>query len=69
MNLTNVFYPMVFTKMQMFFNAYYYSEFNSDSCVKVLYTKTDKFATKIAYVQDKTLPQPPNLYTGIPVRL
>ena len=31
----------------LFYN-YYYSEFNRDSCVKVLYTKKDKFATKIA---------------------
>ena len=30
----------------------YYSEFNSDSCVKVVYTKKEKFAKKIAYVQD-----------------
>ena len=53
--------------MPIFFNDYYYSEFNSDSCVKVLYTKKDKFATKIAYVQDKILPQPQKLYTGMPV--
>ena len=60
---------MVFTVMPIFLNGYYYSEFNSDSCVKALYTKTNKFATKIAYVQDKILPQPQNLYTGNPVRL
>ena len=36
---------MVLTKK---FNDYYYSEFYSDSCVKVLYTKKDKFATKLA---------------------
>ena len=33
---------------------YYYSEFTSDSCV-------------VAYVQDKILPQPQKLYTGVPV--
>ena len=44
-----------------------YSEFKSDSCVNVLYTKKDKFATKIAYVQDNILPQPQKLYTGMPV--
>ena len=38
-----------------------------DSCVKILYTKKNKFATKIAYVQNKILPQPQNLYTGMPV--
>ena len=54
---------MVLTKK---FNDYYYSEFYSDSCVKVLYTKKDKFATKIVYVQDKNLPQPQKLYTGMP---
>ena len=32
-----------------------------------MYTKTDKIATKIAYVQDKVLSQPPKLYTGMPV--
>ena len=35
--------------MPNFFDDYYYSEFNSGSCVKVLYMK---FATKIEYVQD-----------------
>ena len=48
-------------------NDCYYSEFNSDSCIKVLYTKKDKFATQIAYVQDKILPQPQKLYKGMPV--
>ena len=47
---------MVLTKMRFFSNDYYYSEFNSDSCVKVMYTKKDKFAKKIANVQDKILP-------------
>ena len=28
-----------------------------------MYTKKDKFATKLAYVQDKILPQPQKLYT------
>ena len=32
------------------------SEFISDICVKVLYTKKDKFMTKIAYVPDNILP-------------
>ena len=32
-----------------------------------MYTKKDKFATKIAYVQDKILPQPQKLYTGMSV--
>ena len=42
---------------------YYYSEFYNDRCVKVLYTKKDKFATKIAYVQNikkKNHPCPKN---------
>ena len=38
-----------------------FSEFNSDSFVKVLYKKKDKFITKIAYVQDIILPQPQKL--------
>ena len=50
-----------------FVNDCYFSEFTSDSCVKVLYTKKDKFATKIAYVQDKILPQPQKPYTCMPV--
>ena len=29
--------------------------------------RKDKLATKIAYVQDNMLPQPPTLYTGMPV--
>ena len=33
----------------------------------MLYTKKDKFATKIVYVQDKILPRPQKLYTGMPV--
>ena len=41
-----------------FFVDFFSSELNSDICVKVLYTKKDKFVTKIAYVQDKILPQP-----------
>ena len=60
---------MVLTKVRIFFCDYYYTEFNSDSCVKVLNTKKDKFATKIVYVQDKMLPQPQKLYTGMPVTL
>ena len=58
---------MVLTRMLIFFIDYYYSEFNSDSCVNVLYIKRDKFATKIAYLQDKILPQPQKLYAGITV--
>ena len=34
------------------FNDYYYSDLHSDICVNVLYTKKDKFPTKIAYVQN-----------------
>ena len=45
----------------------YFSEFYRDICVKILYTKKDKFATKIAYVQNQILPQPKKLYTGMPV--
>ena len=33
----------------------------------VLYTKTDKFATKIGYVKDQIIPQPKEIYTGMPV--
>ena len=33
--------------------VFFLSEFNSDICVKVLYTKKDKFATQIGYVKDK----------------
>ena len=55
---------MVLTRMPNFFDDYYYSEFNNGSCVKVLYMK---FATKIAYVQDKISPKPQKLYTGMPV--
>ena len=58
---------MVLTKMYFFKNNYYYSEFDSDSCVMFLYTKKDKFVTKIGYAQDKILPQPQELYTGMPV--
>ena len=50
-----------------FFNDYYYSDLHSDICVNVLYTKKDKFATRIAYVQNKILPPPQKLYTGVPV--
>ena len=42
-----------------FFNDYYYSEFNSDSCVRVLYTQKDKFAIKTSLLrrlQEQTLP-------------
>ena len=58
---------MVFTRMPVFFNDYYYSEFKIHKCVKVLYTTKDKFLTKIEYVQDKILPQPQKLSTGMPV--
>ena len=58
---------IVLSRMPIFFNDYYYSEFTSHSCVKVLYMKKDKFATKIVYVQDKISPQPQKLYTGMPV--
>ena len=54
-------------KYGFFLNDYYYSELNSDSCVKVLYTKKDQLGTKIAAVQDKILPQPQKIYTGMPV--
>ena len=30
--------------------------------------RKDKLATKIAYFQDNMLPQPPKLYTGMPVK-
>ena len=50
-----------------FFNDCFLFEFNSDICVKVMYTKKDKFATKIAFVEHKLLPQPQQLYTGMPV--
>ena len=33
----------------------------------VLYSKEDKFATKMAYGQDKVLPEPQKHYTGMPV--
>ena len=35
-------------KNVILFYDYYYSEFNSDRCVKVLDMKKDKFTTKIA---------------------
>ena len=36
---------------------------NRDSCVKVLYTKKDKFATKLVYVPDKKFtPAPKTLH-------
>ena len=35
--------------------------------LKVLYTKKDKFASKIEYDQDNNLPQPQKLNTGMPV--
>ena len=60
-------WPLVMglTKMTIFLKDYYYSEFNSYSCGKVLYTKKDQFSTKIAYVQDKKkLPQAQKIYTG-----
>jgi hypothetical protein len=58
-----VFYPWYgITK-----NYCYYSEFNGDTFVKVLYTKKDKFTTKMANVQDTILRQPQKLYTGMPV--
>ena len=50
-----------------FFKDYYFSELNSNSCVKVLYTEKNKFETKIAYVWDKILPQSQKLYTDMPV--
>ena len=43
-----------------------YGIINSDSFVKVLYTKKDKFATKKAFVQYKNFPQPQKLYTDMP---
>ena len=58
---------MLLQKLPFFFNDYYYSELNCDSCVKVLYTKKYKFETKIEYVQDKILLLTEKLYTGIPV--
>ena len=48
--------------MPFFFNDYYYSEFDSVSCFKVLYRKKDKFATKKAYVPDKIYPSPKTLH-------
>ena len=36
-----------------FYDCFFLSEFNSDICAKVLYTKKDKFATQIGFVQDK----------------
>ena len=36
-------------------------------CVRVLYTKQKKFETKKTYGQDKILPQPKQIYTGMPV--
>ena len=57
----------LFIILPIFFGDYYCSQFNSDSCVTILYTKKGKFATKIAYVQDEILPQPQKLYTGLPV--
>ena len=50
-----------------FFNDCDFSEFTSDCCVKVLYTKKDNFVTKISYVQDKNFQKPQKLYTGMPV--
>ena len=44
-----------------------FSEFNIDIGVRVLYTKKDKFLTKIVLVQEKFLPQPKKIYTGMPV--
>ena len=57
-NLPKVFYPLpIFDEFSLCYgiNFFYYglySEFNIDSCGKVLYTKKDKFASKIAYVQE-----------------
>ena len=51
---------MLLQKLPIFFNDYYYSELNCDSCVKVLYTKKYKFETKIEYVQDKIYSWPKN---------
>ena len=45
---------MELPKMLFLYDSYC-SQFNSESCVEVLYTKKDKFATKIAYVQDKNV--------------
>ena len=53
--------------MIFFLNYYNFSELNSVSCVKALQTKKEKFATKIAYVQDKILPKHQKFYTGMPV--
>ena len=66
---------MELTKLPIFYD-YFFSEFNSDSCFKVLYMKNNKFATKQVYVQDiykkkeekkikNTPAQKP--YTGMPV--
>ena len=58
---------MEITKLPIFYD-YYFSEFNSDSCFKVLYMKNDKFATKQVYVQDikkkkkKNYPRPKTLH-------
>ena len=63
-----VFYPWLWNlKKCQFLNDFYCSEFNSDSCVEVLYTKKDKFGTKIAYVQDQKFTPAQKLYTGMPV--
>ena len=50
----------------MSFSVGLYSEFNSDSCVKVLYTKNSIYY-KTAYVQIKILPKPKMIYTGMSV--
>ena len=44
---------MVFKKNANFLMLIITLNLTIDSCVKFMYTKKDKFTTKIAYVQDK----------------
>ena len=57
---------IVFLKKCNSFNDCF-SEFIFKNCVKVLHTKKNKYTTKIVYVQDKILPKPQELCTGMPV--
>ena len=46
------------SKQLQFFNDCYFSKINSDHCVKVLYTKKDKFEPKMRMFSVKFYPSP-----------
>ena len=67
--LPDIILPKIFLALVMVYKKYdcYYSELNSNSCVKVLYTKKTNSQQK-AYIQDKKKITPvQKLYTGMPV--